>query len=460
MRRPHRSIETFDISLMAVVTKAMGAFLVLMLLLLPYYTPNKLTQQDTQDLVDQIQEVRNLLNKTSEQIDSKDIKTAQKNLEFSAELVRKLRALLDKTLAEKASLEKEVEILNRQVEILSQDLVAAEDEIARLREELERLKKRDQLFTRGMFVNYRVNFCDDVKITGAIIRTSGESKYIWSDDKTPIRPEHLFYVNLKNFGGIVSSTIPEKIIRHRRSRGIKSERIYWRNAGLIVNTNLSVDDYIVVILKRHWSKTRKIHGAHQRLLVDSMKECIVDYQTNAMVLNKWNSLRAQRARLRKETVGGIIAAFKSEQDKITFVTPTSEQVEWFESLLDRTLAEQTEVQRQEQLERNEERRGDDKEKKEEEKKKDSKKDPKANLQLRKKDLERLQLRISDLKRLLKDQNLPDKQREALEKMHKNLEQAEKALRKKDPQSNAGKNEQPQEKAAEENKETEKNRRAP
>jgi len=37
MRRTHRSIETFDISLMAVVTKAMGAFLVMMLLLIPSY---------------------------------------------------------------------------------------------------------------------------------------------------------------------------------------------------------------------------------------------------------------------------------------------------------------------------------------------------------------------------------------------------------------------------------------
>jgi hypothetical protein len=37
LRRANRQIEVFDISLMAVVTKAMGAFLVLMLLLLPYY---------------------------------------------------------------------------------------------------------------------------------------------------------------------------------------------------------------------------------------------------------------------------------------------------------------------------------------------------------------------------------------------------------------------------------------
>jgi hypothetical protein len=37
LRPANRSIETFDISLMAVVTKAMGAFLVLMLLLVPSY---------------------------------------------------------------------------------------------------------------------------------------------------------------------------------------------------------------------------------------------------------------------------------------------------------------------------------------------------------------------------------------------------------------------------------------
>jgi hypothetical protein len=37
IRRPARHIEVFDISLMAVVTKAMGAFLVIAVLLMPYY---------------------------------------------------------------------------------------------------------------------------------------------------------------------------------------------------------------------------------------------------------------------------------------------------------------------------------------------------------------------------------------------------------------------------------------
>lgn len=56
MRRPNRSIETFDISLMAVVTKAMGAFLVMMLLLLPYYSSSPLGKDEAQDLAKKVQD--------------------------------------------------------------------------------------------------------------------------------------------------------------------------------------------------------------------------------------------------------------------------------------------------------------------------------------------------------------------------------------------------------------------
>ena len=57
MKRPHRSIETFDISLMAVVTKAMGAFLVLMLLLMPYYTSEPMGQKEADALEKKVEEV-------------------------------------------------------------------------------------------------------------------------------------------------------------------------------------------------------------------------------------------------------------------------------------------------------------------------------------------------------------------------------------------------------------------
>jgi len=49
LRRPRRSIETFDIALMAVVTKAMGAFLVLMLIMLPSYNKVPGMQHEVHD---------------------------------------------------------------------------------------------------------------------------------------------------------------------------------------------------------------------------------------------------------------------------------------------------------------------------------------------------------------------------------------------------------------------------
>ena len=115
MRRPHRSIETFDISLMAVVTKAMGAFLVLMLLLLPYYTPNKQTEEDIKEIVLQLKKARESIETVSRQLGpagggggaQANLQEAKTQVELAAQVVGKMRALLDKALASVARLEQE-----------------------------------------------------------------------------------------------------------------------------------------------------------------------------------------------------------------------------------------------------------------------------------------------------------------------------------------------------------------
>ena len=58
MRRPHRQIEVFDISLMAVVTKAMGAFLVLMLILIPYYPTGPNVEQTVEDAQSKVEDAK------------------------------------------------------------------------------------------------------------------------------------------------------------------------------------------------------------------------------------------------------------------------------------------------------------------------------------------------------------------------------------------------------------------
>jgi hypothetical protein len=59
IRRPNRQIEVFDISLMAVVTKAMGAFLVIMLLLMPYYRSYPAYQVPASNLGGQLKDLEN-----------------------------------------------------------------------------------------------------------------------------------------------------------------------------------------------------------------------------------------------------------------------------------------------------------------------------------------------------------------------------------------------------------------
>lgn len=57
-RRPNRQIEVFDISLIAVVTKAMGAFLLVMLLM-PYYSSYPAYQFLAANLGWQLQDLKN-----------------------------------------------------------------------------------------------------------------------------------------------------------------------------------------------------------------------------------------------------------------------------------------------------------------------------------------------------------------------------------------------------------------
>jgi predicted nucleic acid-binding Zn-ribbon protein len=68
MRRPSRQIEVFDISLMAVVTKAMGAFLVLFVLVLPYYTSDPDVDTTSTEVHEQLAKMRKELEDLARQV--------------------------------------------------------------------------------------------------------------------------------------------------------------------------------------------------------------------------------------------------------------------------------------------------------------------------------------------------------------------------------------------------------
>lgn len=144
MRRPHRSIETFDISLMAVVTKAMGAFLVLMLLLMPYYSSSPMGQDTANDLAGKIekvkkdvQEVRERLQGASNEDLRKLLADALAQLDEARKLIDELKRMNDALNAQVKRLEGENDSLKGQVAQLQQQIDMLQGEVAQLRRQID-----------------------------------------------------------------------------------------------------------------------------------------------------------------------------------------------------------------------------------------------------------------------------------------------------------------------------------
>ena len=156
MRRPNRSIETFDISLMAVVTKAMGAFLVMMLLLLPYYSSSPLGKDEAQDLAKKVQDadakIQNVLGRLGDSALRRDLNAARDQLGSGQQLVNQLKRYVDQLSSQVNRLEERLKMVAADLEQLKRENARLapleaensrlEEENARLREELERLKQQ------------------------------------------------------------------------------------------------------------------------------------------------------------------------------------------------------------------------------------------------------------------------------------------------------------------------------
>src|SRR5262245_2849983 len=122
MRRPHRSIETFDISLMAVVTKAMGAFLVLMLLLMPYYSSSPLGKDEAEDLARKVQDadakIKGVLNRLGDKELGKDLVSAREELGSGQQLIGQLKRYVDQLSAQVTRLEQKIVTLTAELDQL------------------------------------------------------------------------------------------------------------------------------------------------------------------------------------------------------------------------------------------------------------------------------------------------------------------------------------------------------
>ena len=127
-RRPSRQIEVFDISLMAVVTKAMGAFLVLTVLLLPYYTSSPNVDATSAQARDELEQARKQVEDLARQLGA--------HPDDADALRRELQKMRDTlTAAEQKidDLSKQANALNSQLQRARADAQSAQDEATRAR---------------------------------------------------------------------------------------------------------------------------------------------------------------------------------------------------------------------------------------------------------------------------------------------------------------------------------------
>jgi peptidoglycan hydrolase CwlO-like protein len=153
MHRPHRSIEVFDISLMAVVTKAMGAFLVMMLLLMPYYSSGPLGLKNTEDLAKAVDEADEKIKEVLDRIAKVDsspedlrklLEETRKLLEEARRLITRLRGEIDALNSQVARLEEKNTELTSRIADLERERETLNTKIAALSSEIESLNKQVQ----------------------------------------------------------------------------------------------------------------------------------------------------------------------------------------------------------------------------------------------------------------------------------------------------------------------------
>lgn len=150
MKRPHRSIETFDISLMAVVTKAMGAFLVLMLLLMPYYRSGPIGQKEADALAMKADQVRNSLSVILERLTNASVEdlralleATRMQLEEARGLIAKLKQFIDQLNAQVARLDAENTAFKTEIAGLKEKNAALTDKVAELQKQIDPLRMRN-----------------------------------------------------------------------------------------------------------------------------------------------------------------------------------------------------------------------------------------------------------------------------------------------------------------------------
>ncbi|BAU89050.1 MULTISPECIES: hypothetical protein [Methylobacteriaceae] len=128
MRRRRRQAETSEVALMAVMTKAMGAFLILMVFGMKYYIPDFTSEQIAAIVRSSLGGVRTQLEASGRKLKSGD---------YTREDLDRLQEQIDAAVAKLAQAERDVSRLQTRLDQAASQLRRVEEERGRLRTEAE-----------------------------------------------------------------------------------------------------------------------------------------------------------------------------------------------------------------------------------------------------------------------------------------------------------------------------------
>lgn len=253
MRRPHRSIEVFDISLMAVVTKAMGAFLVLMIVFMQYYSSGPLGKQTAADLQQSIEHTQKDLTEAMKRVVEKS------NPEEIAKLLEEARRRLEDAKKMIDQLRRENDALNSQAQRLQQENNQLRQQINDMQRQLDSQK----LVLSGTMVNWD---CLDVRLQMGI--TTTDMFVNIGDKKDP-------YV--LNFGASLGSpdaTDDADVVKANAKAAsyAPGENFRFNNSSFRFATDPAT--YTLIVVKQQ-PQVRRIRTTQGRLLSRSKQDCTI-----------------------------------------------------------------------------------------------------------------------------------------------------------------------------------------
>lgn len=313
MHRPHRSIEVFDISLMAVVTKAMGAFLVLMLLLMPYYSSGSLGDKSAADAAKALAEAQQQLKAATEQL-------ANRNPEDLAKSLEEARRRLEEAQKFIAQLKRDNDALNSQARRLDAENSALRDQLAKLESDQRKIR----------FTGYLVNWdCAGVRIALGLLTNTAYVKETKNNPKLTYLLNHVISLgNSSTFteDDVIADNPDQSAVA--RGHGMRFDQSNFRYAA-------EPGNYYLVLASTSKSLT-KIDGIDGYALKRVASDCRVLLSLNyyVPVSDSYSSYYARELTLSKSDYAIMLGQLAVTADKVDWQAPPAEAIAWLRDQID------------------------------------------------------------------------------------------------------------------------------